>query len=86
MSKKRKAKEPEKQPKEEPFAWKPGIGGVLKGSTKFAKPPCPVGSGGRHQYERIEETRRCWVWRCRCCGRTVGISVRTGHVRERGAP
>lgn len=75
---------PAKQPKEEPFAWKPGEGGLLKG-TKFAKPPCPVGFHGYHQYEKIEETRNCRVYRCRLCDRTLGINVRTGNVRERSA-
>lgn len=84
MSKKRKAKEPEKQPKDEPFAWKPGIGGLLKG-TKFAEPPCPVGERGYHQYERIEETRSCDVWECRLCDRTLGVNRKTGNVRERSA-
>ena len=86
MSKKRKAKEPEKQPKEEPFAWKPGTGGILKG-TKFAKPECPVGSQGFHQYvrDREQDTNRCHVWVCRLCQRTLGINVKTGNVRERTA-
>jgi hypothetical protein len=76
------AKKRESQPKEEPFAWKPGTGGILKG-TKFAKPPCPVGSQGFHQYVKLEETRGCRVWRCRLCDRTLGINRESGNVRER---
>ena len=85
MSKrKRKAKDAEEQPKEEPFAWKPGSGGILKG-TKFRTPPCPEGTHGYHQYEKIDGTRNCRVWRCRLCDRTLGVNRDTGNVRERSS-
>ena len=85
MSKrKRKAKEePEKQ--DHLDGWDPKVGGVLKGSTKFTKPPCPIGSQGYHQYEKLEGTRRCRIWSCRLYQRTLGINRRTGNVRERCA-
>lgn len=75
-----------KKPKEEPFAWKPGEGGLLKG-TKFAKPPCPVGFHGFHNYQALAElqTRNCRVYQCRLCDRTLGVNRKSGHVRERSA-
>ena len=83
MGRKRKAKEPEKQDNLDGWNAKTG-NGVLKG-TKFADPPCPVGSNGFHQYVRVEETRNCRVWQCRLCERTVGVNKKTGKVRERNA-
>lgn len=64
--------------------WNPKTGGVLKG-TKFAKPPCPIGSHGFHQYvrDREQETRRCMVWVCRLCDRTLTVNRKTGNVREK---
>lgn len=84
--KKRKAKTKENQPKEDNLdGWDAkSASGVLKG-TKFATPPCPEDSKGFHQYVQGEGTRRCRIWRCRCCGRTLGINRRTGNVRERRA-
>ncbi len=81
---KAKPKTEEKQDDPEAFGWTPGEGGLLKGA-KFAKPPCPVGSMGFHQFEKPEDlqTRGCIVKRCRLCGRTLGINRKSGHVRER---
>ena len=83
---KRKAKEADAKPKEEPFAWRPGEGGLLKG-TQFAKPPCPKGSQKYHQYVKRDDlsTRGCEVWECRLCNRRLGVNRKSGNVRERAA-
>ena len=85
MSAKRKAKE-RVQPKDEFDGWSSmDGGGVLQGGTKFAKPPCPVGSHGFHQYEKREDlsTKDCRVWECRLCDRRLGVNRKNGNVRER---
>ena len=81
MAKKKKAKSEEP---DEFSGWNPRTGsGQLQGSTKFAKPPCPVDTNGYHQYTDEEETKVCRVWRCRLCGRTLTVNRKTGNVRER---
>ena len=50
--------------------------------AKFAKPECPVGFHGYHQYER-SETRASVVWTCRLCERTLVKSKKLGTLRER---
>ena len=81
----RKAKAKEDDPSaEEGFGWNPQCGGMLKG-TRFAKPPCPIGTDGHHQYTRDggRETKLCRVWRCRLCARTLSVNRKTGNVREK---
>lgn len=36
-----------------------------------AKPKCPVGQHGFHQYERTRETKQYVTSTCRLCGRVV---------------
>lgn len=85
MSRK-KRKETDGKPKEDNLdGWDAkSQGGLMKGA-KFAKPPCPDHHLGYHQYEKIEGTRNCRVWRCRLCDRTLGVNRKTGNVRERSA-
>lgn len=84
---KAKPKTEEKQEDPEAYGWDPANGGGLLKGAKFAKLPCPVGSHGFHSYERPEElqTRGCRVYRCRLCGRTLGVNRKNGNVRERNA-
>lgn len=37
----------------------------------YARPPCPVGEHGFHQYVRVRETKLYVTSRCRLCGRVV---------------
>ncbi|MYA41511.1 MAG: hypothetical protein F4Z31_07150 [Gemmatimonadetes bacterium] len=78
-----KAKDTQPSKDGEAFGWNPDTGGLLKG-TKFAKPPCPVGFHGYHQYtrDREQDTKRCRVHVCRLCDRTLTVNRKTGNVRE----
>ena len=53
--------------------------------TRFAKPPCPIGRHGYHQYEKRRDlsTKQCRVWVCRLCERALSVNRQTGNVRER---
>ena len=77
---KTRAKDKEQDP--EAFGWKPGEGGLLTGAS-FARPPCPVGSQGYHQYVLRDDLSNdnSQVWKCRLCDRRVQIDRITGRVR-----
>ena len=55
---------------------------------RFAKPPCPVGLHGHHQYEHKTErdTDLVQVHACRLCGRTLAVNRLTGNTRQRKPP
>ena len=54
---------------------------------RFAKPPCPVGLHGLHQYEHkaTRDTDLVQIHVCRLCGRTLSVNRLTGHTRQRKA-